>query len=213
MKNTKNTENGTNKKKIAAALLAVATVTVVAAGIFAFFRARERAIYESLPTVTIETPAKLSESDRDAFYVDVSLSEMGEAVYPAVSLSLAFDSYHLEFLGIEEGNIPVRSLQNEYALPNWSVNVEHSNTSGVIRTMYLDLTGGTEAFSNDCMHTDGRKNVLLRLKFRLRGNARAGEVYGIVAEDICFAAHDSAESLATETGSLRAIDGRVAVGE
>ncbi len=208
-----NTKNGKNKKKIAAALLAVATVAVVAAGICGFFRARERAIYNALPTVTIETPAKLSETDRDAFFVDVSLNDMGESVYPAVSLSLSFDSYHLEFLGIEEGNIPVRSLQNDYALPNWSVNVEHSNSSGVIRTMYLDLTGGTEAFSNDCMHTDGRNNVLLRLKFRLRGNARAGEVYGIVAEDICFAAHDSTESLATEMGTLRAIDGRVAVGE
>lgn len=203
--------NRKNKKKLVAITVGIVSLVLLAAIACAVFFLRERAKIERLPTVTIETVERLSEADRELFYVNVTLSAMGDALYPAASLSLSFDSYHLEFLGIEDGNIPVLSPETEFVLPTWSVNVDHSNKVGRINTMYLDISGGKYAFSKECMHTDGRDNVLLRLKFRLRGNAYAGEVYGIVAEDICLAAHDPTESMATADGSLRVIDGRAVI--
>ena len=56
----------------------------------------------STPTLTVETPQKLSISDKDTLVLDVSVSSLGDAIYPAASMSIAFDASRLEFLGVEE---------------------------------------------------------------------------------------------------------------
>lgn len=51
------------------------------------------------PTLTVETPQKLSISGTDTFVLDVTISSFGDAIYPAASMSIAFDASRLEFLG------------------------------------------------------------------------------------------------------------------
>ena len=52
-----------------------------------------------VPTLIVETPQKLSATGTDEFTLDVTVSNLGEARYPAMSISISFDSSRLEFLG------------------------------------------------------------------------------------------------------------------
>ena len=164
------------------------------------------------PTLTVETPQKLSISDTDTFVLDVTVSSFGDAIYPAASMSIAFDASRLEFLGVEEGNVFIKSDNTSgQTLPEWSYNTAACNESGRINVMYLDMTGGKNAFSKDLLHEDN--NVVLRLKFRLRGSARAGDVCDLVVEDAVFAASDETQSLAMTTNTLTVKNGKLVIGE
>ena len=164
------------------------------------------------PTLTVETPQKLSISDTDTFVLDVTVSSFGDAIYPAASMSIAFDASRLEFLGIEEGNVFIKSDNTSgQTLPEWSYNTAACNESGRINVMYLDMTGGKNAFSKDLLHEDN--NVVLRLKFRLRGSARVGDVCDLVVEDAVFAASDETQSLAMTTNTLTVKNGKLVIGE
>lgn len=168
---------------------------------------------EKFPTLTIETPQKMSLADTDEFTLDVSISALGEALYPAASMSISFDSSRLEFLGVEEGNIFILSAENSIGqqLPDWSCNTQVCNETGIINIMYLDMTGGKYAFSKDLLAEDG--NVVLRLKFRLRGSVRVGDVLDLIVEDAVFAASDEAQSLAMTTDTLKVKNGRLVIGD
>lgn len=165
------------------------------------------------PTLIVETPQKLSVSQTEEFTLDVTISQLGDARYPAMSMSIAFDSSRLEFLGVEEGNIFILSDENSSGqkLPDWSCNVQNSNDTGSINIMYLDMTGGKNAFTKDLLADD--YNVVLRLKFRLRGSARPGDVLDLIVEDAVFAASDEAQSLAMTTDTLKVKNGRLVIGE
>ena len=165
------------------------------------------------PTLIVETPQKLSVSQTEEFTLDVTISQLGDARYPAMSMSIAFDSSRLEFLGVEEGNIFILSDENSSGqkLPNWSCNVQNSNDTGSINIMYLDMTGGKNAFSKELLADD--YNVVLRLKFRLRGSARPGDVLDLIVEDAVFAASDETQSLAMTTDTLKVKNGRLVIGE
>ena len=166
-----------------------------------------------VPTLIVETPQKLSASQTEDFTLDVTVSALGEARYPAMSMSIAFDSSRLEFLGVEEGNIFILSDENSTGqqLPDWSCNVQNSNDTGRINIMYLDLTGGKNAFSKELLVED--YNVVLRLKFRLRGSARAGDVLDLIVDDAVFAASDETQSLAMTTDTLKVKNSKIVVGE
>ena len=166
-----------------------------------------------IPTLIVETPQKLSASERSEFTLDVTVSALGEARYPAMSMSISFDSSRLEFLGVEEGNIFILSGEssNGQQLPDWSCNVQNSNDSGLINIMYLDMTGGKNAFSKELLAEDD--NVVLRLKFRLRGSVRPGDVLDLIVEDAVFAASDEAQSLAMTMDTLKTKNGRIVIGE
>ena len=161
----------------------------------------------------VETPQKLSASQNEEFTLDVSISHLGEVRYPAMSSSISFDPSRLEFLGVEEGNVPVLSDGNSAGrqLPEWNCNVDNSNQTGLINVMYLDMTGGRNAFCQELLAEED--NVVLRLKFRLRGSVRAGEVLDLIVEDSVFAATDERESLAMTTGTLDVKNGRLVIGE
>ena len=167
----------------------------------------------SKPTLTVETPQKLSASQTEDFTLDVTVSALGEARYPAMSMSIAFDPSRLEFLGVEEGNIFILSDENSNGqqLPDWSCNVQNSNETGRINIMYLDMTGGKNAFSKELLAED--YNVVLRLKFRLRGSVRVGDVLDLIVEDAVFAASDETQSLAMTTDTLKVKNGRLVIGE
>jgi hypothetical protein len=165
------------------------------------------------PTLIVETPQKLSASQTEEFTLDVTISTLGDARYPAMSMSIAFDSSRLEFLGVEEGNLFVLSDENTTGqkLPEWSCNVQNSNDTGRINIMYLDMTGGKNAFTRELLAED--YNVVLRLKFRLRGSVRPGDVLDLIVEDAVFAASDEKESLAMTTDTLKTKNGRLVIGE
>jgi hypothetical protein len=165
------------------------------------------------PTLIVETPQKLSASQTDEFTLDVTITSLGDAPYPAMSMSIAFDSSRLEFLGVEEGNIFILSDENSTGqrLPDWSCNVQSSNDTGRINIMYLDMTGGNNAFTKDLLAED--YNVVLRLKFRLRGSIRPGDVLDLIVEDAVFAASDETQSLAMTTETLKVKNGKLVVGE
>ena len=165
------------------------------------------------PTLIVETPQKLSTSQTEKFTLDVTISALGDARYPAMSMSIAFDSSRLEFLGVEEGNIFILSDENSTGqkLPDWSCNVQNSNDTSLINIMYLDMTGGKNAFTKELLAEN--YNVVLRLKFRLRGSVRPGDVLDLTVEDAVFAASDETQSLAMTTDTLKVKNGRLVIGE
>ena len=166
-----------------------------------------------VPTLIVETPQKLSATGTDEFTLDVTVSNLGEARYPAMSISISFDSSRLEFLGVEEGNIFILSDEsnNGQQLPDWSCNVQNSNDTGRINIIYLDMTGGRNAFTQKLLAKD--YNVVLRLKFRLRGSSRPGDVLDLIVEDAVFAASDETQSLAMARDTLKVKNGRLVIGE
>ena len=165
-----------------------------------------------IPTLTIETPQKISKNDTQEFSLDVMISSFGEAIYPAASMSISFDPSRLEFLGIEEGNVFIRNNGDvTQKLPDWNCNSEQSNKSGKINIMYLDTTGGKNAFSKELLSTED--NVVLRLKFGLRGSVRNGDICDLIFDDAIFAASEETESLAMSTATLKVRNGKIVVGE
>ena len=188
---------------------------IIAVGILLvlFFRKDETSLGK--PTLIVETPQKISVSENETFVLDVIITDLGEAVYPAASFSISFDSSRLEFMGLEEGNVFVKNgaLDTEISqkLPEWSCNAEMSNKTGEINIMYLDTTGGKNAFSRELLAEDD--NVVLRLSFCLRGSARVGDVYDLIVEDAIFAASDESQSLSVMQNTLKVKDGRIVVGE
>ena len=191
-------------------ILAICMLLIAAAALCYFYFYQED---PGTPTLIVETPQKLSANQIEEFNLDVTVSALGEARYPAMSMSIAFDSSRLEFLGVEEGNIFILSDDNSAGqrLPDWSYNAETANETGLVNIMYLDMTGGKNAFSKDLLAED--YNVVLRLKFRLRGSVRPGDVLDLIVEDAVFAASDETQSLAMTMDTLKVKNGRLVIGE
>ena len=191
-------------------ILAVCLALIAAAALYYFYFNQGNS---GTPTLIVETPQKLSVSQTEDFTLDVTVSDLGDARYPAMSMSISFDSSRLEFLGVEEGNIFILSDENSSGqkLPDWSYNVQTANETGMINIMYLDMTGGRNAFTKDLLADD--YNVVLRLKFRLRGSVRPGDVLDLIVEDAVFAASDETQSLAMTRDTLKVKNGRLVIGE
>lgn len=207
---SKRTMNTKIKKKLCIGI--GAGVLLLLLIVFLLFMHGDR-VMKRYPTLTIETPQKISESETDEITLDVSISTFGEAIYPAASMSISFDSSRLEFLGVEEGNVFVHNSGNDVPqqLPEWSCNPEQCNKTGKINIMYLDTTGGKNAFGKELLAEED--NIVLRLKFRLRGSVRRGDVCDLIFEDAVFAASDENDSLAMTLGTLRVRNGKIVVGE
>ena len=163
------------------------------------------------PTLTVETPEKCSAGEE--ITLDVTISDMGEALYPAASMSIRFDPACLEFLAVDEGNVFILDGESTSGrqLPQWSYNTAACNESGLINIMYLDMTGGRYAFSRELLAEED--NVVLRLKFRLRGSVRSGDICDLIFDDAVFAASDETQSLAMTTDTLNVRDGKIVIGE
>lgn len=205
------TENTQKKKKKWPWIVGICVLAAIIAPLLIRCDGEPRGI----PTLTVETPQKISIKDTDEFTLDVTISELGDARYPAMSMSVSFDTSRLEFLGVQEGNVFIYDDENgagvAQQLPDWSCNVQNSNDTGLINIMYLDMTGGKYAFSKELLAEDN--NVVLRLSFRLRGSARSGDVLDLTLEDAVFAASDESQSLAMTTDTLKTKNGKIVVGE
>ena len=165
------------------------------------------------PILTVETPQKLSMAQTEEFILDVTISDLGQVRYPAMSMSISFDPSRLEFLAVEEGNVFIYGDESSTGLqlPNWSYNAETANETGLINLMYLDMTGGRNAFAKELLADED--NAVLRLKFRLRGSVRAGDVLDLIVEDAVFAASEEEYSLAMTTDTIRVKNGKIVIGE
>lgn len=165
------------------------------------------------PTLTIETPQKINRSETQEITLDMTISTLGDALYPAASMSISFDPSRLDFVGIEEGNLFISNEGGDYPqkLPEWSCNPEQCNRTGLINIMYLDTTGGRNAFTKELL--DEEDNVVLRLKFRLRGSLRSGDVCDLIFEDAVFAASDESQSLAMTRNTLKVRNSKIVIGE
>ena len=197
------------EKKVSARWIVV--ILLVAIAIILFLISRKNIIMA--PVLTIETPQKISASETKEITLDVTVSTLGEALYPAASMSISFDASRLEFIGVEEGNVFIKSDQTENGqnLPGWSCNPEQCNNTGLINIMYLDTTGGKNAFSKELLAEEN--NVVLRLEFRLRGSVRTGDVCDLIFEDAIFAASNEKESLAMTSKTLKVRDGKIVIGD
>ena len=167
----------------------------------------------NIPTLTIETPGKVSLAEAKEILLDVTISSLGDAIYPAASMSISFNASRLEFVGVEEGNVFIRGGESgvPQKLPDWSCNPQQCNKTGKINIMYLDITGGKNAFIKELLAKED--NVVLRLKFRLRGSVRKGDVCDLIFEDAVFAASDENESLAMIRDTLKVRNSKIVVGE
>lgn len=196
------------KRKVPVAIILGILVFLL---ILSLVLARCSGIVSNAPVLTVETPQKLSASQTDTFTLDVTISELGDTLYPAMSMSLGFDPSCLEFLGIEEGNVFITDSQVGRKLPQWSCNPEQCNKTGLINIMYLDLTGGKEAFTQTLLAEED--NVVLRLSFRLRGSARSGDVFDLIVDDAVFAASEESQSLAMTQNTLKVKNAKIVVGD
>ena len=77
------------------------------------FKGCSHSIFGGTPTLSIETPQKISKTESEEFMLDVTISSFGDAIYPAASMSISFDSSRLQFIGIEEGNVFIRNDEGE----------------------------------------------------------------------------------------------------
>ena len=191
-------------------IVIVVAVSVLAFGALALLSGGKGGVLGT-PTLTVETPQKCSAGEE--ITLDVSISDMGEALYPAASMSIRFDPACLEFLAVEEGNVFILDGENTSGrqLPQWSCNTAACNESGLINIMYLDMTGGRYAFSRQLLAEED--NVVLRLTFRVRGSVRTGDVLDLIVEDAVFAASEEKDSLAMTRNTLRVRNSRIVIGE
>ena len=187
----------------------IAALCVIAAGVVVLLLSGDKGPLGT-PVLTVETPQKCSAGEE--ITLDVTISDMGEALYPAASMSISFDPACLEFLGVEEGNVFILDDKSSSGrqLPDWSCNVEKSNEAGLINVMYLDMTGGRYAFSRELLAEED--NVVLRLRFRVRGSVRTGDVLDLIVEDAVFAASEERDSLAMTRNTLRVKNSRIVIG-
>ena len=203
-------QNNTKSKKklFVGILIGIIALLLI---IFLLFMESDNIIRDTVPTLTIKTPQKISIAETEEFTLDVTVSSLGDAIYPAASMSISFDPSRLEFIGVKEGNVFISNGDSEIPqkLPDWSCNPEQSNKSGKINIMYLDTTGGKNAFSSELLSEDD--NVVLRLKFRLRGSVREGDVYDIIFEDAVFAASDENQSLAMTRDTIKVKNGKIVI--
>lgn len=202
-----------NKKtKIVVFFGAVAVMLLLLLIIFLLYPKKDDTLSD-YPTLIIETPPRIGLSETKEVLIDVRLSSLGDFVYPAFSASIDFDPSHLEFISIEEGNVFIRNEEGDVGqkLPQWSYNAEQCNKTGKINLMYLDTTGGKNAFTKELLAEE--YNVVFRIKFRLRGSAQRGDVYDLIVEDAVFAASDESNSLAMTRDTLKVRNGKIVIGE
>ncbi len=203
------------KKKIVIAI-AVTAVLAITVGLIILILNRNSQTakvgkFFTGPAVFIEIPDKMDKKDRSEFELGVFVTKLGKDIYPAASFSISFDPSKLEFLGLEEGNVLILDSDTPAGenLPEWNVDVETSNKTGLINVMYLDISGKDKGFSQEKLYD--KDNSLFYLKFKLRGSVREKEMYEISFKDAVFACEDDSKSLSMLSKKLKTKDSFVMI--
>lgn len=168
-------------KKQLKQILIVLMIIVVCIGTFTSW------VYLSRPSVYIESKSVPLGTQ---FSVDVKITSLPEGKYPAASVAVQFDNNKLEFLGTKLGTLgvanPNSSNKAESYVPEWYANAISSNQSGIIKAMYLDMSSGEKAYEGRFFEKS-KKDVVLRLNFRLKDTAISGDQLKLSFADVCFA--------------------------
>jgi hypothetical protein len=199
-------------KKLTGRNKAQVTIGIIASGLIVtiifLLVMREMGVIERLfsldATITLSSPEPMYADNRDEIVINALVSNLPKREYPAVSLSVHFDTNRLEFLGVRQGNMVIKG-EGVYHIPIWSVDVEVSNRRGIVNTMYLDITGGDFPY----IVTDA--DTLIRLVFRLRDSIESGDVLYVTIEDAVFATVDVTESVAMSEGNLNVHHAQIVV--
>lgn len=126
--------------------------------------------------------------------------------YPAASFEMVFPKNKLEFIGIRQGNLEITNTRTgEVMIPKWQFNVENANHTGIISTMYLDMTA--EENPIDGALVGENKDVLFRLVFRVKDSSNVGESLVLKTKQATFAAIDEDNSLAIYKSNINTPDG------
>lgn len=121
--------------------------------------------------------------------------------YPAASFEITFNKNKLEFVGIRQGNLEISNTKTgEVTIPEWQFHVEKANHTGVINTMYLDMTAEENPIDGTMIAEN--TDVLFRLVFRVKDSCNAGEKLELNTKQATFAAIDEANSLATYKSNI-----------
>lgn len=205
-----------SKKKKTIIAISVTAVLAITVGLIIIFLNRNSQTakvgsFSTGPAVFIEIPDKMDKKDRSEFELGVFVTKLGKDIYPAASFSISFDPSKLEFLGLEEGNVLILDSDSPTGenLPEWNVDVETSNKTGLINVMYLDISGKDKGFSQEKLYD--KDNSLFYLKFKLRGSVREKEMYEISFKDAVFACEDDSKSLSMLSKKLKTKDSFVMI--
>ncbi len=207
-----------SKKKIVIIVSSVLVVVAIAIGLIIIFlnrssQAAKVGKFFTGPAVFIETPDKFDKKDRSEFELGIFVTELGKDVYPAASFSISFDPNKMEFLGLEEGSVLIADSDAPSGenVPEWSVDVETCNKTGLINVMYLDISGKDKGFTQDKLSEDD--NSLFYLKFKLRGTVKEKDIIDIAFKDACFACEDDSKSLTMLNKKLKTKDSFVMIAD
>lgn len=205
-----------SKKKKTVIAVAIGAALAIIIGLIILFLNRNSQTakvgsFSTGPAVFIEIPDKMDKKDRSEFELGVFVTKLGKDIYPAASFSISFDPSKLEFLGLEEGNVLILDSDSPTGenLPEWNVDVETSNKTGLINVMYLDISGKDKGFSQEKLYD--KDNSLFYLKFKLRGSVREKEMYEISFKDAVFACEDDSKSLSMLSKKLKTKDSFVMI--
>jgi hypothetical protein len=209
------TTQGSRKKRILAFSLCAVVAIAVAASLLLFRNGAFDTLFA--PSLTLMSPAPVSASDRSEIIIDAVLSDLPDRVFPAASISVDFDPNKLEFVGVKQGTMMTlggaKGNEQTWNIPIWESDAAASNRLGEVNTMYLDMTGGQFAYIREGFQKNDH-DILVRLAFRLKDSAIAGDIYHITVKDAVIATVGGAEnntSLATGKQTLKAYPAKIVV--
>ncbi|MCC3359434.1 cohesin domain-containing protein [Bacillus sp. REN16] len=210
-------ENEFLKKKSTRIVGIILIVLLILAVIYFYINSKDVLKELFAPSITLVTPEPVESSNRNEIDINVLLSDLPDNTFPASSLSVQFNHNKLEFIGVKQGTMMTIDNSNKekeiYNIPIWKSDPEVSNQTGLINTMYLDITGGGHAYVKEGFDKKD-KNILLRLTFKLRDSVISGEIYNITIKDAVIATADndvSRSSLATSNHTLKSYPAKIVV--
>ena len=82
------TQNPKNKRIIWVLCIGILVAVIAAMALLMMLRSEP---IQGEPTLTVETPQKISRSSTQTITLEVLISDLGDAIYPAASMSIRFD--------------------------------------------------------------------------------------------------------------------------
>ena len=71
-------------------------------------------------------------------------------------------------------------------VPEWTFDIDASNKSGIVNAIYLDKSGAKNSYYKSGFEK-GKKDVVLNLVFKLKEEAKSGDMLNLNISDAVFA--------------------------